>query len=172
MKIELGFALSTNKFPFNLFALLINWLQKIDASHTYLAYYAETESKKYFDSTFWTVRDLIKKTFLKSYEIKKSYYLVAQIERSDFLKWMEKHEGKNYSMIQVIGLLLMICGFSKRNILRGDPTKMICNELALDFCVEFLDLKLEKNINDYDLDETLEIFELLVNQGKLHRGEI
>lgn len=172
MKIELGFAWTLNKFPFNLFGLLINWLQKIDASHTYLGYYAESGSKKYFDATFWKVRSLIKKTFMKAYAIRKSYYCVAQIERADFLKWMEKHEGKGYAFIQIIGLFLMILGFSKKNILRGDPTKMICNELALDFCVEFLDLKLEKNINDYDLDETLEIFEELVNQGKLHRGEI
>ena len=83
MKIELGFALSTNKFPFNLFALLINWLQKVDASHTFLAYYAETNTKKYFDATFWTVRDLTKRTFLKSYEQAVNYANAMKLEIRD-----------------------------------------------------------------------------------------
>lgn len=172
MKVELGFAWSLKKFPFNIAALFIHVFQKINASHAYLAYYSETNNKKYLDATSSSVRDMLRFRFLRHYEIRKPFYCVLPIERKDFLAWAEKHEGKEYSFIQILGLSLKVLHITTLNVFRGDPTRMICNELSLDFCVEFLELKLEKNINDYDLDETLEIFTKLIEDGKLHRGEI
>jgi len=173
MKIEFGFAFSKNKFPFNIFALLINWLQKIDASHTFMAYYGETGSKRYYDATFWKVKSLPKYKFLKSYDIRRTYYFTIPEERRiEILKWMESNEGRGYSTGQIFGLLIKILGFSKKSIWRGNPTNVICNEILVLFIRDVMSVKISKNENDYDLDETQALLDDLVYRGLLYRGEI
>ena len=172
MKIEFGFAYSKNRFPWNIGAVLINLFQKIDASHFYMAYYSESGNKKYLDSTMFTVRDRGSEVFFKEYELRKSWYTVLQVERKEFIKWLESYEGKGYGFLQIVGLAFMILRFATKNIYKSGSNRVICNELGLLFFQDFLDVELSKSSDDYDLDDTYNVVVELENESKVFKGEI
>ena len=171
MKVEVGFAYSRKWFK--PFAWLINFFQDIDASHTYLSYQAEGGYTRFLDATFHTVRLRLSYYFTKDYDIRRSYYTTLDSEQTaKFKSWVGLSLGKPYSIVQVLGLFFKVVGLSRINIFRGKPNYMICNELALEFVRDFLDVRLDKNINDYDLDETQEILDDLVASGRMYRGRL
>jgi len=130
----------------NLFAALIKFFQKTDYSHYAMSYVSESGNIMFCDSTSTGVRTSESAKFLKKNEIKRIYKSSIEIERYEFLFWIEKHLGKGYGFSQIIGLLLKVLGIVKNNPFGKGSKRIICNEII----ILFINMFYEANIKDTD----------------------
>lgn len=162
MKIIIGQCKTRNKFPFNLFALLIMFFQKTKYSHYYLAYPSVTGNMKYLDATFFTVRDRLHGQFDKEYDTTglKHWVFDLNVDETEFYRWVEELEGKGYAFDQILGLLLVISGVLAKNPFKNGTARLICNELVLNCLKRFHGLRIE-DIEQLDLVDTARILDEL-----------
>jgi len=144
---------SKNKFPFNIFAILIKFFSKTNYSHYALSYISETGKEVFFDSTGMGVRRMTAERFFKKYEIKKGFKIGKEIPRIEFINFVQYNEGKSYGFIQVIGLLLKILNIVKKNPFGKGNKYIICNELVILF-LNWFNFTTIKDTDSLDLNDT------------------
>lgn len=153
MKVRIYQCYSTNKFPFNIFALGIKFFSKTNYSHYALSYESETGNTIYCDSTSMGVRQTSEDKFLKKYELKKAWQCKKEIPRKYFLRWFEKHQGKSYGFLQIIGLLGKILNIFKHSPFGKGSKRIICNELVILFLNRFYAAGID-DTDSLDLNDT------------------
>ena len=143
-----------NKFPFNLFAILIRFFQKTSYSHYALSYVSETGRTIFFESTFLGgVRRIKEDKFYEKNEVKKVFLVKKDIKRIDFLVFMQTYEGNSYGTFQILGLLAKILSIVKFNPFGKGAKRIICNELVLLF-LNWFNFTTIKETDSLDLNDT------------------
>jgi len=157
MKIKIYQTYTKNKFPFNLFAVLIKIFQKTNYSHYALSYESETGRTEFFESTFaGGVKRIREDKFHQHNELKKEFIIEIAAERKDFLVFVQAYEGNSYGAFQILGLAAKILHIVKNNPLGKGAKRIICNELIILF-LNWFNLTAIKDTDKLDLNDTNEI---------------
>ena len=148
-------------------AKLIMWIQKTDYSHYCMEYESESRNKMILDSTMHGVRESWSEIFFKSYKIIGTYEIKLLTNRRGLLHKVQRHQGKSYGFLQIMGLLLRMC-FDISNPFGGNDKRLICNELILVLLRDINGLTIDDSDN-YDLNDT----EIVLEQIKVdYHGNI
>lgn len=157
MKVNIVQCSTRKNFPFDIIARAIRYFQNTNYNH-YALEVADGEGMlTYFDSsTAYGVRKRTVGSFLKTYDITHTYSIPKLVTYIDFYDFWAKHEGKDYSLIQLLGLLLKVCNIIRYNPFGKGAKRIICNELVILFLNEFgyTDIK---DTDSLDLNDTEEI---------------
>ena len=146
-----------NKFPFNLFAILIKLFQKTNYSHYAMSYISETGKTIFLESTFLGgVRRIREDKFLEKNEIKKTFVVNKKIERISFIVFTQAYEGNSYGKFQIIGLLAKLFNIVKFNPFGKGAKRIICNELVILF-LNWFNFTTIKRTDSLDLNDTQKI---------------
>jgi len=137
MKVTIHQTTSRSKFPFNSLSLLIKYFSKTDYSHYAMSYESESGNTVFCDSTSKGVRQMAQEQFDKHNIIKRSFVCDVDIPREYFLRWFERHQGKDYGFKQIVGLALKIFHIVKHNPFGKGAKRIICNELVVLFINRF-----------------------------------
>lgn len=150
------------KFPWLAWIIMVlqgmkPW-KKDSFSHLSFSYTAITGNVKFCDATNkGGVKDMIAARFLGKYKIVGTTRLNLSKENPlGFQQWFEEHEGKKYSKIQLLGLLLKTLHIIKKNTWGFGTGRLTCNELIIDLIREYKKHPM-RDSDDYDLNETMEI---------------
>lgn len=160
MRVRIHQCYSRNKFPFNILAILIKKFSKTNYSHYAISYEAETGTRIFCDSTSMGVRGLPEPLFRKKYSLVHTWRPAKDIPREYFLSWFEKHQGKGYGFIQIIGLLMKILRIVRHNPFGKGQKRIICNELVILYLNRFYNARID-DTDSLDLNDTEELIKRL-----------
>lgn len=146
---------SLNKFPFNIFALLIMHVSKTKYSHYALKFVSDSGEVTYYDSTASGVQGRSEHEFLKKYQIISSVP-IDYLGADNFNNWFSRHNKKGYGFIQIIGLLGKICKVIVNNPFGLGAKRIICNELVILY-TNYRGITNIKDTDSLDLNDTEKI---------------
>lgn len=156
------YKLKPKDHPFPVFSWLIMLFQRMSPfsdkafSHMAISFESETGAEKVADVPFLGFREMREDKFFKKYHIVEVKTRDFEVNRVEFLSWLEGHEGKNYDFSQIGGLALKMLKLKKVNYTGNDLKSLICNELIISFLVRFDKLKI-KDSDNWDLNMTWEV---------------
>ncbi len=144
------YKLKPKNHPFPLLAWLIMIFQG-NFSHMALGYESETGNHMIADVTSKGCRDMKEDIFFKKYKIVGFKKIKFEINRIEFLDWLEEFKGVNYDTLQIFGLALKVLGFITFNTIGKNYKNLTCNELILSFFERFRKIKV-KDSDNWDLN--------------------
>jgi hypothetical protein len=132
----------------------ISWaimkFQKTDFSH-----YAIMVNGSIIDATRKHVRIQSVSDFTAHHKIVEASDLeIFKSFDSEIYPWMVSVSNIGYGFFQVIGLLFVQLGWTRKNIFRSGKRAVICNELVLMLLQRFYAFHPTKSLDDYDLVQT------------------
>ena len=144
--------------------------------------YSRPESKRYshyamelvtsrefevYESSFFGVRRTPRYRWVNHYSVVKSYeYNIEKFGQLHFHNWFYKYDGESYSILQLLGLVLKVGNFVKKNPWGAGASEIICNELVLLFLNHFVERVVGAGFEDsLDLLDTEEILETHSQRG-------
>ena len=137
--------------------MLIKLFQGTNYCHYAMSYTSETGKEIYFDSTgSGGVRRSNSKQFFKNYHVVGTFEIKKNIERVDFLTFVQAYEGCHYGYRQILGLSLKMLHIIKHNPFGKGANRIICNELIILF-LNWFNMTAIKDTDSIDLNETEEI---------------
>jgi len=141
------------------FSKAIKMFQDLPYSHYALVFEDEYGQMKTIDASARTVHQESLDNFKKKYNIIRVYEL-SELTKTykEFREWLHPIEGQNYGFMQVVGLLLLSLGLTRRNIFSNGTDKFICNEFILRF-LYFQDEIPEFKFDNWDLVRTRKYLE-------------
>lgn len=159
MRILIHQCAGIRHFPFNIAPKLIKWFQKVNYSHYAISYQMDRNSVlTYCDSTSAGVKRYTPEEFTEHYSIIKTYVCDKNINYDEFFPWFEKHEGKSYGFVQILGLFLKGIKVIAKNPFGGGSKRIICNELVILFLNRFYGAKIV-DTDSLDLNDTTRLIE-------------
>lgn len=140
---------------------VISWLIRLVQMTPYSHYsigYNDGIDDMTVDASSNGVRDMLRSTHFTKYHLVNTYKIKLNCQPKDFLKWLNKYKGKDYSALQNLGLLLKLIKLFKSNPFGRDSNRLICTELVLLMLEKFKGIGLTDSDN-YDLIDTEYILE-------------
>lgn len=153
--IQIYQCMSNHKFPFNIIALIIRFIQRTNYSHYTMSVF-NNGVEEFYDSTFFGVRHMSREQFLKNYTIIRGYKVGREISKENFKSFALKLLGRGYGFMQIIGLLMIALKIISKNPFGGGAKRIICNELIILFYNKFYFTGI-KDTDSYDLNDTQDL---------------
>lgn len=153
MKVSIICCKPNTKFP--IFSWVIRYVQNTDFSHMAICLDAE---EKVIDSTIHKVRWQSTYEFRKAYTITKKYLIEIPEGVEDVYAWSDQYLGRDYSILQNIGLGLRHLKLIASNPFGNDDRLLVCSEICALFIYRFKNIALDDSDN-YDLIRASELAE-------------